>query len=163
MKATIIKTTRNISRFLWSVAGFFVIASTLIITANTIMRYFFGDPFTWSDELSTYLVIIMVFLALPFLEYSGNQLCIGAILSIVKSEKGRRILVYVRGLLTLGATSIMTYFGFSVTYRAYERALVTYVLHIPKYITYGITAACFVITIIVWLVIMGFRKGEYDK
>ena len=58
---------------------------------------------------------------------------------------------------------MLTYYGFSVTLTAFERSQVTYVLHMPKGILYGIATLTLALTVIVWLVIMICNKGEFDE
>ena len=159
----IAKRLRMINRALWIAAGFLILFSTILAGINVVVRNIFISSFPWAEELCTFAVILLVYLALPYLESSNNQLCIGVIFSIVKSDKGRKVLVYIRGFITMAASALITYYGIIVTYRTMLRMVITPVLQMPKGVFYAIMAACFALTIITWLVILTAKKGIYDE
>jgi len=153
------------SRAIWvfkHIAGVLALFSTLLSTVGVIARYLFKAPIVWGDELCVYAIILMVFVTLPGLEWEDNQLNISAILSLVKSQTGRTILVYIRGVITVVFNGVLAYFGFVMAQRTIARAVLTPVLRFPKGIPYYIVAACFAISVIVWIVIM-LRKGRYGN
>ena len=143
-------------------AGIFCIFSTLLNCVNVIMRYIFNMPFSFMDELALYFVVILVFLVMPYLELFDDQLCISTILSAVKSVKWRKVLTYIRGVITFGLASIMTVVGYDVMIRSFNRNVITAVLRFPKGILYGLMAICFAISAISWILIM-LRKGAYSS
>ena len=149
-----------LTRAMLTIAGIFCLLSTLLNCVNVFLRYVLNRPLNIADELSLYLVVVMVFVCMPFLELHDDQLCISTILSIVKSDKWRRVLVYVRGVVTLALTAVMAVVGFDVAKRSYDRNVITAVLRLPKGMLYGIVAVCFIIAAISWILIMT-RKGAY--
>jgi len=149
-----------LTKALLTIAGVFCSCATLLNCVNVFLRYVLNQPLNIADELALYLVVILVFLAAPYLELYDDQLCISTILSVVKSEKWRRVLVYIRGVITLGLTSIMTVVGIDVAIRSINRNVITAVMRIQKGILYGIVAVCFGIAAIAWILIM-LRKGAY--
>ena len=146
---------------MFTISAVFIAAATAIASINAILR-FCGVGFGWADELYTYLVVLMVYLSLAWLEGAGDQLCITAIDSLVKSTKGQRILNYIRGIFTDAALVILGYYGINVMLKAFQRNQLTYILQLPKGILYAIAMACLLITVIVWLVIMICNRGEFD-
>ena len=157
-----VKTTRHIRRFLFVISAVLIAVATGFAAFNAIARFFFHTTFSWSEELCTYCVVLMVYMALPHLEGSGDQLCITAIDLLVKGKIGQRILNYIRGLVTGAAMVILSYHGFDVMLKAFKRNQVTFTLQIPKGYLYGIALLCLVVTIVVWLVLMICNKGEFD-
>jgi TRAP-type C4-dicarboxylate transport system permease small subunit len=157
-----LKITRQIRVFLMAISSTFIAMATALATLNALARRL-ALGVAWSEELTSYFVVLLVFLAIPYLEGKGDQLCITAIDLVVKGETGQRILNYIRGLATSAACVMLTYYGFSVTLTAFERSQVTYVLHMPKGILYGIATLTLALTVIVWLVIMICNKGEFDE
>ena len=153
--------TRRIRKILFAISALFIAAASAIASINAILR-FCGVGFGWADELYTYLVVLMVYLALAHLEGTGDQLCITAIDSLVKSKKGQTILNYIRGIITSAALITLGYYGINVTMKAFQRHQVTYILQLPKGILYAIAMACLLITVLVWLVIMICNKGQFD-
>lgn len=48
------------------IAGFAILAMTLLITTDVVLRYVFNAPTKWIDEISTYLMVVAVFLGLAY-------------------------------------------------------------------------------------------------
>ena len=142
------------------IAGVLIFFSTILSTVGAAARYIFKAPIIWGTELSLFCVIGMVYLAMPVLEYENNQLTISAILKWVKTEKGRKILVYIRGIITIATSAIISYYGFTISLRTISRNILTPTLGFNKGIFYLIVSICFAISVLVWIVIF-IRKGEY--
>jgi TRAP-type C4-dicarboxylate transport system permease small subunit len=151
-----------LTKIMLTIGGIFCLFSMLLNSANAFMRYVFNSPIVFGDELAMYCVILMVFLTLPFLELHNEQLSISFILGPVKSEKGRTILIYFRGLVTLGLTSLMVIAGYDATMRSFNRNVITAILRLPKGALYGIVVVCFIIAAVSWILIM-LRKGLYSS
>ena len=73
-----VKITRYVRTFLFSISALLIAVATALATLNAIVR-FAGKGFTWSEELCSYCIVLMVYLAIPYLEGAGDQLCISAI------------------------------------------------------------------------------------
>ena len=153
--------SRWVRRVLFSISAILIAVATGFAAFNAIVR-FFGVSFNWAEELCTYCVVMMVYLCLPHLEGTGDQLCITAIDLWVKGKTGQRILNYIRGILTGGALVILGWYGLDVMKKAFKRAQVTYILQLPKGILYAVAAACILIAVLVWLILMICNKGEFD-
>lgn len=158
----IVKATGYVRRFLMAVSAICIAVSTVFATINAIAR-FTVSGFSWAEELCTYCIVLMVYLALPHLEGTGDQLCITAIDLWVKGKTGQRILNYIRGIITSVTMAVLGYYGLQVMLKAFKRSQVTFVLQLPKGVLYGIAAACIAITLIIWLVLMICNKGEFDE
>ena len=158
---TVVKITRYVRRFLFAISALLIAVSTGFAAFNAIARRF-GASFTWAEELYTYCVVMMVYLALAHLEGSGDQLCITAIDMWVKGKTGQRILNYIRGILTSVALVILGWHGIDVMLKAFKRSQVTYILHMPKGILYAVAMGSLFISVLVWVVLMICNKGDFD-
>ncbi len=156
-----VKITRHIRRILYSISVVFITIATALAAVNSILR-FVGVGFPWADELYVYLIVLMVYLALPQMEGAGDQLCISAIDSWIKGEKGKKILNYFRQIVTCGALTLLAYYGMQVMIKAFTRKQLTYILMLPKGILYAIAVISIAAAIFALLVIMIFNKGEFD-
>lgn len=157
-----LKITRQFRSLLMALSSVLIALAAVLATLNALAR-FMSSGVPWAEELTSYFVVLLVFLAIPFLEGKGDQLCITAIDLLVKGKTGQRILNYIRGLVTGAAAVMLSYYGFTVTLNAFIRSQVTYVLHIPKGILYSIATITLALTVVVWLVIMICNKGEFDE
>lgn len=157
-----VKVSRYVHHALFSVAALLIAISTAFATINAIARFFTGG-FTWSEELCTYCIVLMVYLAMPYLEAKGDQLCISAIDLWVKGKTGQRILNYIRGIITSVVMILLGYHGFDVMLKAFKRSQVTFVLQLPKGGLYAIALICILITLAVWVILMLCNKGDFDN
>ena len=157
-----LKILRSIRHILFSISAILIAFATAVATLNAIVR-FFGVSFTWAEELCSYGIVLMVYLALPYLEGAGDQLTISAIDLWVKGEIGQRILRYIQGIITSVVMVILGYHGLDVMMRAFRRSQVTYVLQIPRGALYAIVLVCILVALLTWIALMLFRKGDYDE
>ena len=156
-----VKITRYVRTFLFSISALLIAVATALATLNAIVR-FAGKGFTWSEELCSYCIVLMVYLAIPYLEGAGDQLCISAIDLWVKGKTGQRILNYIRGIITSVIMVVLGYLGLDVMMKAFKRNQVTYVLQMPKGVLYAIAMICIVVALVVWVVLMLCNKGDFD-
>lgn len=158
-----VKVSRWVCRILFVISAALIAVATGFAAFNALTRFFLDLTFNWAEELCTYCVVLMVYLAIPGLEHTGDQLCITAIDLWVKGSLGQRILNYVRGLITGAAMVILGWNGYSVMLKAFKRNQVTYILQLPKGALYAIAMGCMAIAVLVWLVIMICNKGDFDN
>lgn len=156
----IISALDKINKFLLSVAAVFICVSTFFAAINAILRFTVGAGVPWSEELCSYLIVMLVFIAISYLEYTDKQLSIGILNNFLKNDLAKRVITIIRGLITMGFLGMLFYYGLEVTQKAYERNTVTFVLQMPRFILYGIVTVCFAIAIISWIVNIIIRKGE---
>ncbi len=160
---TCVKASRAVCKVLFVVSAILIAIATAFAAFNSLTRFCLSLTFNWAEELCTYCVVMMVYLAMPMLEHTGDQLCITAIDLWVKKPLGQRILNYFRGLVTGAAMVILGWNGFNVMLKAFKRNQVTYILQLPKGVLYAIAVACLVIAVLVWLIIMICNKGDFDN
>lgn len=159
---TCLKVMRHIRRGLFLLSAVLIAIATALATVNAIAR-FFGEGFTWTEELCSYCIVLMAYLAIPHLEGANDQLCISAIDLWVKGKVGQTILNYIRSLVTSVVLVVMGWHGVDVMLKAFRRNQLTYVLHMPKGILYAIAMVCLVVGVLTLLVIMICNKGEADE
>jgi len=143
-----------------ALAGLFVGVSTFLAAINAILRYSGVGAFPWAEELCSYLVVLMVFLSLPYLEFTGQQLTIDIFQTYVKNKTIRVIAKWINGLVTAVFLGLLTYYGFFVTRTAFIRQTKTAVLQMPRYIIYAIIVISFAVAVISWIVLLTAGKKE---
>ena len=85
---------RNYNRYIEATLGI-VMASTLaamavLVLLNVILRYFFSSGITWSEEMSRYLFVAMVFIGGGLAFKSDSHLSVDIIVKLLP-EKGRKV------------------------------------------------------------------------
>lgn len=157
-----VKGMHYVTQALFAVSAVLIAAATGFAAFNAITRFFLDLTFNWAEELCTYCVVLMVYLVIARLEFTGDQLCITAIDLWVKNATAQRVLNYIRGILTGAALTILGWHGISVMLKAFKRHQVTYILRLPKGILYAVALGCLAITVLVWLVLMICNKGDFE-
>ena len=82
----------------------------LIIFMQVISRYFFGHSPSYSEELSRYLFVWVVFLSLPVVSRQGGHMVVGLLLERFTGEKLRRLKI-IGNLCSIAFLIIMVYQG----------------------------------------------------
>lgn len=154
----------KVQKAMLTIAGACLAISTLLASINTIMRYTVGAGFAWSEEITTYLVVYVVFFGITYLEYTDGQLSIDITNTYLKNEKILKIIAIVRKCITIAAIFIIMYYNILSTQKAFERETTTSVLNFPRFMLYGVTVACLMVTLIGLVVsLITLRKKEEIK
>ena len=141
-----------------NVAMLMYVFATILTAVNAITRYAFHYVIYGSEELSSYVVLLMAFLMFPVLEASNKHLSVDIFATNCKNKKLVQIVYVIRGIISLGLFGIVSYYGLKVTATAVQYQSASPTLHIPKDIVFGITVASFIFAIIAWLAILLFNK-----
>lgn len=117
--------------------GMFLIFSTMLIalTISILTRYVFRHPLSWTDELSTYLFIVMTFLAASASIKTGTELKVDVLYErFPKWRKGLDLILHSVRLLV----SIF-FIVYGLLYVQVEIAMDTYspILQIPVYLIFS--------------------------
>ena len=134
--------------------------SALLATVNALSRKFLSVSFPWAEELCTYMIVIAVFLAIPYLELKDKQLCVDLLSNSIKNKYALKVLYIFRGLVIIFLCAMVAKYGVACTITAYQTNTLTYVLQWPRAIFFGIGVASFVIAILSWVAAIFLNKGE---
>lgn len=70
------KKRRDLALVLRYLIGIFMLVLVTVTIAQVIARFFFGQPFVWSDELARFILIWMVFLGAAIVSYDDTHLSV---------------------------------------------------------------------------------------
>lgn len=97
-------------------ANLAVACIAILVTLNVIMRYGIQAPFPWSDEVVTFMVVIMTFMGLGGVFRKGMHIRVTAIFSSLPWQVRNVLWV----IICLVALSFVTYLGYATAYTALE-------------------------------------------
>ena len=92
-------TTRWLSTLSLAVGALVSVMLAFIVGYSVLMRYLFNHPQTWTDELSGYLLVLIVMMGLAEALRRGDHIGVDLLTSRL-SEKGRR-LIEIWGMLAV--------------------------------------------------------------
>lgn len=104
-------------------AGLCLIVMAVLYGLEVVMRYFFNAPTRWSLETITFLMLVMIFLALPHAVRAGMHIAVTLIADM--SPRLARLINYgvtVIGILLCG---FIGYISLMENYRQYVQDIVT--------------------------------------
>jgi C4-dicarboxylate transporter, DctQ subunit len=133
-------------RFLIPISAILFSIGTFVAFINVILRRVFNEPWAGTEELSSNLLMAIVFLPLAFVELKNKQLNIPVLFNILPSKwklwcrKLQHLVILIIFLfLTTGAWKIVV--------RNFEEGNITLVMGIPVYVLYLIMLISFVLTV----------------
>lgn len=125
-----------------------------VVFAQVLLRYFFGAPLAWSDELSRLLLVWVSFMGVTLVHYSdGGHPAVTFLVDKIP-ERFRKILDLL--LNTAMVICFIAIFLASLKYTAANHRFVSAVLHYPNSVKYAIVPIC----MILMAVKSGFRTVE---
>ena len=146
-----------------TICGIFIALAGVLASVNAILRFTRGTGFAFSDEMCVYLIALMIFIAMGYLEYSDNHLTIDIFNTTVKNPVIKKIVLYIRGIITLIFDGMLIRYGLIVTSAAYRYGSVTNVMQIQRFYIYGIVTASMILAFASWIVLLVCRKGEFEQ
>ena len=154
-----IRIISKIDDVVFAIATAFLSVGCVLVVLNAISRKFFNMGFPWAEELSTYLVVMMLFLSLPHLERLDRHLCIGILMSRLKSDKSKNIFRIIRGAWTIFIMVVLLRYGYTLVQTIATNNVVTYILKWPRAPIFTILLIGFALIIVVFICIIFIRKG----
>ncbi len=138
-------------KVLVAISVVFLAASVALSTLNAISRSFFLTSFPWIEELCCYLAGLVMFLMMPYLEFTDDQLSISFLDEKFKNNQtARKILFYIRGFFTVLFNGILIRAGFRVVERNLNLGSASPVMKIPYGGLYTVVLAALVLVIVYW-------------
>ena len=133
------KIFKNISDAINSLSAVIVLIAIFLFSINSCLRYFIKYSIKWADELSTYSIVIAVFLMLIVLDYNDSAISIDYIYDKMKKGSiGKKILDVVRWCASMFTACILTYSGYRVVRQAIIYNHINVATKIPYSAIYGL-------------------------
>jgi TRAP-type C4-dicarboxylate transport system permease small subunit len=113
--------------------GLGVLAMTLMVSYDVLMRYFLGDPQLFVDDLTSFLLVAIIFLGAGPVFYRGGHIQIDLVTSHLKSKTQSRLRVITLsiGIALLG---IVIYETMVSTVSALQTGRVSAVMNYPLWV-----------------------------
>ncbi|MDR3296322.1 MAG: TRAP transporter small permease, partial [Clostridiales Family XIII bacterium] len=154
-----VKIVGKINEILFDIATALLAISCGLEVVNALSRKFFNMPIVWAEEISTYFVVMMLFLSLAYIERADKALCIGILMSKLKNGTAKKVFRIIRGAWTIAVMGILIRYGITLTQNMAASHVATNILRLPRVWFFSVMVVGFVIIITVWLVIIFARKG----
>jgi TRAP-type C4-dicarboxylate transport system permease small subunit len=113
--------------------GLGVLAMTLMVSYDVLMRYFLDDPQLFVDDLTSFLLVAVIFLGAGPVFYKGGHIRIDLVTSRLKTKTQSRVRVITLsvGIVLLG---IVIYETMVSTVAAFQTGRVSAVMNYPLWV-----------------------------
>ncbi len=115
----IIEVISRIDKWLAEIAGWVVFCMMLCISYDVFMRYLFDMPTKWSFEVSTYMMVVVVFLGGGWTLPSGGHVNVDIVIKNL-SPKKRALADLITSIFAIFYLTIFTYESIRFTYEAWS-------------------------------------------
>lgn len=138
----------HVMKYMYGVAGFFVIAMMLVMCYETIMRYFFRRPPAWAVEISEYTLFLIAFLGAPWLLKVKGHVNIDLVINRLNPKVQTLLNITTSAIGTIICLFITSY-GVESTIDHFQRGVpVVKTLYFPKFVFLAfIPVGCFLLSI----------------
>lgn len=142
----------NLQIITW-ISAVILAISTVLSAINVFLRYGFDSSLVWADELSIYIVILMVFLFQPYLEYKDDQLSISVITEHFANKPiVLKIMYFIRMLITFVLYIVLIRSGFALISQNLMYQAATPVMRFPLWILSLIVTIGLILVLVYWIV-----------
>ena len=124
-------------------------SASLIIFCQVIARYVFDSSFSWSEEVSRYAFIWMIYLGVSYAVKMDKHIRVDSLTAFnILPDKGKKSVCLLADFIFLGFAIAIAKIGFSVAYLIASRGQITAATEIPMWVVYlavptGYSLCCF--------------------
>ena len=121
------------SEWIILLTGLAVLAMTLMVSYDVLMRYFLAEPQLFVDDLTSFLLVAMIFLGAGPVFYRGGHIRIDLVTSHLKSKTQRRMRV-ITLFMGIAFLIIVIYETMVSTVSALQTGRVSAVMNYPLWV-----------------------------
>jgi len=139
-------------------AGTLMIAMSLIMTMNVVLRYCLHFSFNWSDEIMRFMNVYLGFIAIASGWRWGQHISITVVTEHIVPEKARKYFRILSDVSAILFMAFLTYYGFALVQRIMASGQISAALRIPMWLIYGIAPVSGIVSIIHILISIFYGK-----
>ena len=110
-----------------------LVATTLIIFMQIIMRSVFNSSLTWSEELTRYIFIWQIWLGVSIAQKQKQHIRVELLFSIFKSEKFKDVIEIIATLIMIAFNIFLIYYGIEVVMQMISRGNLSGAMRMPMW------------------------------
>lgn len=121
-----------------NIVGYATLIMVAILFTNVVLRNFFESGLVWGNELSSYLNILAVYIAISAGLKYGSHVGVSVVVDYVVPKKLRKAVSVLTQLIVLVFCILVAYLAVRMTAAQYASGQTSPVLSFPLWIIYGI-------------------------
>lgn len=120
----------TVARITVGLCGALLLAITVVVLVSVFFRYVVNSSLVWSEELTRYLAVWLVFLGMAPAYRAGEHVRIGVVVDRLP-DRWRRATYVIAELVVIGLVSVVAWEGGHLAAANFERDQLTPALRIP--------------------------------
>lgn len=145
-----------------AVCSILMVAMTLLIFIQVIMRYVFGSSLVWSEEMARYLFIWLIYLGISYGARVMKHIKIEAALGLFP-KKLRPFVIILGDVLFFVFSVIIVYLAYGVVMQQIKLNQKSPAMHIPMWFMYSAPMIGFALTAIRQIQVIIFKLKDVMK
>ena len=139
-----------------------LLATTLILFLQVIMRKVFNNSLSWSEELTRYIFIWQIWCGISIAQRQGRHIQVDLIFNIVKGW-GKKAVRILASVLNIGFCCFMVYVGCQVVATHWSMGTLSPAMRIPMWTVYLSLPFSFFVTMIRYIQILVQEIGNNEE
>ena len=135
---------------------FLLAVMVIVVFYAVIRRYVFNSSLVWSDEISRFIFMWLIWFATSVGFRDNNHIRMNVLYNSLKPV-GKLILDIISDILVYLASILVAYYGFDYCIRLFNNGLVAPGTHLPYFIIYG----CLPVSMVIVLVRLTFITKDH--
>src|SRR5699024_2027105 len=116
--------------------GIGILAITVILFLNVVLRYVFNDSIEWAEEVTRYGIIWITFIGASVCIYKGAHLGIDTLI-LALEKRGIKALTFIVRILTIVFSIVFLIRSTHITMKLYGTDQLSSAMKLPMYLDYG--------------------------
>jgi len=116
--------------------GIGILAITVILFLNVVLRYVFNDSIEWAEEVTRYGIIWITFIGASVCIYKGAHLGIDTLI-LALEKRGIKALTFIVRILTIVFSIVFLILSTQITMKIYGTGQLSAVMRLPMYLVYA--------------------------
>ena len=121
-----------------NIVGYATLIMVIILFINVVLRNFFHSGLVWGNEISSYLNILAVYIAVSAGFKYGSHVGVSVVVDYVVPKKLRKPVSILTQLIILFFCGLVAYLAIRMSTAQFVSGQVSPVLKVPLWIIYGI-------------------------
>ena len=113
-----------------------LVATTLIIFAQIIMRSVFNSSLTWSEELTRYIFIWQIWQGVSIAQKEKQHIRVELLFSVFKNEKFKDVIEIIATLILIGFNIFLVIYGREVVLQMIQRGNLSGAMRLPMWLVF---------------------------
>src|SRR5699024_9931287 len=127
---------KSLDRTIDLISSTLLIATSVLVFTQAILRYFFSYSIYWSEEISLFMIVWFIFVGCSVTAKEGSHISMD-ILENILPDKGKNVINIIINIISIGFCTIIIYAGIGMVKNAINLNSIATSIDMPLWIAYA--------------------------